>query len=102
MKKIILFIILLLGPSRVFSQQQVPLDEKHYLDSLQGVLQRRIADTLKADANFRLVEYWKVKDTVKSKAHLEQGKKLARKYPFYNALSLFYEGHYYERNANYP
>jgi len=95
MKKIILFIILLLGPSRVFSQQQVPLDEKHYLDSLQGVLQRRIADTLKADANFRLVEYWKVKDTVKSKAHLEQGKKLARKYPFYNALSLFYEGHYY-------
>jgi len=95
MKTIILSVILLLGPSRLFSQQQVPLDEKHYLDSLQGILQRRVADSLKADANFRLVEYWKVKDTVKSKAYLLEGKKLARKYPFYNALSLFYEGQYY-------
>ncbi|MCC8407824.1 histidine kinase [Mucilaginibacter sp. UR6-1] len=95
MKKIYLISICLLIAITAFSQQQIPLNEKHYLDSLESILRTKNPDSTKASANFSLVEYWKVKDTVKSKSYLLRGKQLAEKYPYYKALSLFYEGQYY-------
>lgn len=95
MKFILPFLLLQLGMLRLFSQQQVPLNEKHYLDSLQEVINKSVADTAKANACFSQVEYWKVKDSLKSKSYLQTGKKFAGKHPFYKALSLFYEGQYY-------
>jgi len=95
MKNICLLLLILFCTLRAFSQQQIPLNEKKYVDSLQQVLQTKNADSTKANASFLLVDYWKFKDTVKSKNYLMQGKKLAQKYPYFNALSLFYEGQYY-------
>ena len=79
----------------VFSQQQVPLDEKHHLDSLQQVLIQKSPDSAKASANFELVEYWKFKDTIKSGSYLHAARKLAGKDPYLNALSDFYLGQYH-------
>ncbi|MFD2287847.1 hypothetical protein GJU39_06725 [Pedobacter petrophilus] len=95
MKKIYLIPICLLMALRVFAQQQIPLNEKRHLDSLDKVLHTNNPDSAKASASFQLVEYWKFKDTVKSKIYLLQGKKLAAKYPYFSALSHFYEGQYY-------
>jgi two-component system NarL family sensor kinase len=95
MKNIYLLILSILCTSKIFSQQQIPLNEKKYVDSLENILQKNTSDSAKANANFLLVDYWKFKDTVKSKAYLISGKKLAQKYPYLNALSLFYEGQYY-------
>lgn len=79
----------------MFSQQQIPLNEKSYLDSLQAILKTTRPDTAKASASFSLVEYWKVKDTLKSREYLRSGKEFAKNDPYYTALSLFYEGQYY-------
>ncbi|MCX2431401.1 sensor histidine kinase [Pedobacter sp. GR22-10] len=95
MKKLSLFILCLLSVHYVFCQQQIPINEKHYLDSLQNILKTSGADSSKANANFLLVDYWKFKDTLKSKAYLLAGKKIAKKDPYSIAVSSFYEGEYY-------
>lgn len=95
MKKIFLFLLCYLGIHQAFCQQQIPLNEKKYLDSLQNILNTAAADSSKANANFLLVDYWKFKDTLKSKAYLLAGKKMVNKDAYYQALSYFYEGQYY-------
>lgn len=95
MRNFYLLLLFLFGAQNAFAQQQIPLNEKKYVDSLQQVLQNNTADSAKANASFLLVDYWKFKDTLKSKSYLLRGKKLAQKYPYFNALSLFYEGQYY-------
>ncbi len=95
MKKIYLILIYLLITLSTFAQQQIPLNEKRHLDSLEKVLRTNSPDSAKANANFSLVEYWKFKDTVKSKMYLLRGKQLAEKYPYFKALAIFYEGQYY-------
>lgn len=95
MTKSLLFFIGLLVSFKCAGQQQVPLNEKHYLDSLQQTLQRKIPDSSRANTNFQLVEYWKFKDTVKSKAYLEAGTVAAKNDRYLNALVLFYKGQYY-------
>jgi len=95
MKIIYLLLFSLIFVSEGFAQQQVPLNETHYVDSLENTLHKNIADSSKANASFLLVDYWKFKDTVKSKGYLLNGEKLAQKYPYFKALSLFYEGQYY-------
>lgn len=95
MKKIYLFLLSLLCTSGAFSQQQIPLNEKKYLDSLASVLKADHPDTARANASFLLVDYWKFKDTLQSKLYLQKGRMLARKDPYLNALSYFYEGEYF-------
>ncbi|RFZ90978.1 hypothetical protein D0C36_18710 [Mucilaginibacter conchicola] len=95
MKNICLFFFACLLSTTAFCQQQIPLNEKHYIDSLEKIINANKPDSSKANANFLLVDYWKFKDTVKSKSYLINGKKLAQKYPYYNALAIFYEGQYY-------
>ncbi|GGH03376.1 tetratricopeptide repeat-containing sensor histidine kinase [Pedobacter zeae] len=95
MTKTFLFLICILVSFKSAGQQQVPLNEKHYLDSLQHVLQKKIADSSRATTNFLLVEYWKFKDTLKSKAYLAAGTVAARNDRYLSALALFYKGQYY-------
>lgn len=90
-----LLLIILWCPLRFFSQQQIPLDEKPYVDSLQHVLASKAADSSKAGASFLLTDYWKFRDTVRSGSYLAAGKKLGDQYPYYKALSYFYEGQYH-------
>ncbi|WP_158798232.1 sensor histidine kinase [Pedobacter sp. L105] len=95
MKIIYLLLLSLLLHITAFPQQQIPLNERKYVDSLETILRKNIADSSKANADFLLVDYWKFKDTIKSKTYLLRGKKLAQHYPYYKALSFFYEGQYY-------
>ncbi|MDR6942922.1 sensor histidine kinase [Mucilaginibacter pocheonensis] len=95
MKKIYLIPVCLLITVYALAQQQIPLNEKQHVDSLENVLRSNGPDSAKANANFQLVEYWKFKDTVKSKTYLMRGKQLAAKYPYFRALAHFYEGQYY-------
>lgn len=95
MKFVILFLLLQFSLLGVFSQQQVPLNEKKFVDSLQNIIDNSGVDSAKATACFSLVEYWKVKDTSKSWSYLRKGKEFAAKHPYYKALVLFYEGQYY-------
>ena len=95
MKKINLIITFTLFIIKAFPQQQIPLNEKRHLDSLNHILRSNNPDSSKANANFQLVEYWKSKDTVRSKMYLLRGKQLASKYPYFKALAFFYEGQYY-------
>ncbi|MCJ8154649.1 sensor histidine kinase [Chryseobacterium sp. SSA4.19] len=94
MKHLLLFIFVWY-PLHLFAQQQIPLDENRYVDSLNHVLLSKKADSSKADASFLLTDYWKFKDTTKSGNYLAIGKKLGEKYSYYRALSYFYEGQYY-------
>jgi len=95
MTKSLLFLIGILLSFKCAGQQQVPLNEKHYLDSLQQTLQKKIPDSSRANTNFQLVEYWKFKDTLKSKAYLEAGTLAAKNDRYFSALALFYKGQYY-------
>jgi two-component system NarL family sensor kinase len=94
MKHLVVFIFLWY-PLNLFSQQQIPLDENQYVDSLYHILSSKEADSSKSNASFLLTDYWKFKDTAKSGTYLAMGKKLGEKFPYYNALSYFYEGQYY-------
>ncbi|MFW0718313.1 sensor histidine kinase [Pedobacter sp. N23S346] len=95
MKKLFLIPVLLLVCLFVAAQQQLPLNEDRYVDSLQNVINSNKHDSLRAEASFTLVYYWKVRDTVKSKTYLAKGRKLAGNSPYLKALTLFYEGQYY-------
>ncbi len=95
MKKLLLLPILMLVGQVATAQQLLPLDEEHYVDSLQHIIGSNKSDSLKAEASFTLVYYWKVRDTIKSKQYLATGKKLAGNSPYLKALSLFYDGQYY-------
>lgn len=74
---------------------QVPLDKKHYVDSLENALNGPVSDSVKARASFLLSDYWSYTDSLKAKQYLEQGRLLGKKYPYLLALSWFYEASYY-------
>jgi len=95
MTRFFLFLILILISFKSVGQQQVPLNEQHYLDSLQHILQKKTSDSSIACTNFLLVEYWKFKDTIKSKAYLMAGTAAAKNDKFLNAIALFSKGQYY-------
>lgn len=81
---------------RFQAQQLLPVNENTYTDSLVSVLNSRVSDSLKADANFLLVDFWRSKDTLKSKSYLQKGKLLSQKYPYLKASYFFYEGQYFQ------
>ena len=95
MKKLLLLPILLLVGLVAMAQQQLPLNEDRYLDSLQNIINSSKDDSLKAEASFTLVYYWKVRDTVKSQTYLSIGKRLVGNSAYLKASSIFYEGQYY-------
>lgn len=80
----------------ITGEAQTPsLDMKAYADSLQLVLQKEKNDSVKAVVNLQLINYWLYKDTLQARKHLEQGKKLSRKYPYLYGMSYYSEGLYY-------
>lgn len=77
------------------AQSILPLNEKTYTDSLVQVLQKAANDSVKARTHYLLADYWRLKDTVQSRAHLNQAHNLATRYPKLRALYPFYEGQFY-------
>jgi len=95
MKNILLAIFTFFSVMACYAQQQLPLNESHFLDSLENVLKSSKADSSKSNANYLLSYYWRGKDTLKSRAYLQNAHKLSTDYPYYSALFAFYEGQYY-------
>ncbi|TWR26757.1 sensor histidine kinase [Mucilaginibacter achroorhodeus] len=93
--KLRLICLLVFSVLNTSAQQQVPLNEKRHVDSLETLLRSARTDSSRAVASFMLVEYWKFKDTIKSKTFLMRGKQLAGSSPYLKALTYFYEGQYY-------
>jgi len=93
--KFLLFLFFL-NFSQSSAQQLLPVNEKTYTDSLIAVSKSKVADSLKADANYLLVDFWRAKDTVKSRLYLEEAKKHSQKYPYLKASYFFYEGQLYQ------
>ena len=73
---------------------QVPLNERFYLDSLARETRSAVTDSLKARANFQLSQFWAYKDSLKSKNHLEQGKKLAHRSSYLKIIAQYYEAYF--------
>lgn len=94
-KSLFVLAVVLSMLGRTSAQQILPMKEKTYIDSLAQILQSRESDSGKAIAGFLLSDYWRFKDTSKSKAYLLQGRQLANGYPYLKALYYFYEGQYY-------
>ena len=77
------------------AQEIVPVNEKTYTDSLNNVLRQTTSDSVKARVNYLLSDYWRAKDTVKSKAYLLKGHSLGNKYPLTKALYFYFVGQLY-------
>lgn len=96
-------VVLLFGKNPVAAQQVLPkVDEQTYLDSLKHLLLTSTSDSVKANTNFFLSDYWRFKDTTKSRQYLEDGKayiyrngKFDSQHPFLQGLYFFYEGQFY-------
>ncbi|WP_390455091.1 sensor histidine kinase [Chryseobacterium sp. Alg-005] len=94
--KLILFLFFLFF-FNLQAQQILPINEKPYLDSLQRIITKDLAS--KADAYLLLSDYWRSKDSLKSKMFLQNGKKLISKNdPLMKGKYLFYEGQYFSAN----
>lgn len=72
---------------------QVPLNERFYLDSLAKERHTAATDSIKARANFELSQFWAHKDSLRSGKYLEQGKKLAHRYPYLKIIAQYYEAY---------
>jgi len=76
------------------AQQLLPVDEKAYADSLTHQLTQVRTDSARANINFLLSDYWRSKDTLKSRTYLDRGHAQSAQTPYLAALYHFYEGQY--------
>lgn len=88
-------ILLFLLTLNAEAQQLLPVNQKTYADSLTKVSVSKVSDSLKANANYLLSDYWRVTDSLKSSYYLNLGKKLSKNHPYLQAVYFFYEGQYY-------
>ncbi|WP_419868405.1 tetratricopeptide repeat-containing sensor histidine kinase [Chryseobacterium sp. CT-SW4] len=98
--KNLITIILILTNYSFYAQRLIPLNEKHYIDSLQQVTRSNTDPILRANAHFILSGYYRNIDSVISKEHLQKGEVSGKKDPYTIAKYYYYEGLYYQdRNA---
>lgn len=90
-----ILIIFVLFSISLRAQQILPINEKPYLDSLQITIQKIMNPISKANAYLLLSDYWRSKDSLKSKSYLQNAKKLIGKNGLMNGKYLFYEGQYF-------
>ena len=90
----LLALCLLLGNTGI-SQQLLPMAEQAYTDSLNKAFQSAHTDSAKAQISFLLSDYWRSRDTAKSRSYLTRGENLAGDNRWLKALSTFYEGQFY-------
>ncbi|MBZ4188849.1 tetratricopeptide repeat-containing sensor histidine kinase [Niabella beijingensis] len=81
------------------SYAQYYLYSPQYIDSIRQLLSQPVSDSIKARASFQLATYFVSKDTLKAKAYIASGRKLAASSPFMiqvanatEAYYLFYTG----------
>lgn len=85
-----LAILLLTLLARAAFAQPV-VDERRHVDSLLQLQRQGASDSIRARASFLLSDFWSYSDTVKARAYLEEGKRLAEGNAYMEAESYFYE-----------
>lgn len=82
----IIFMAIALG-----SKAQLPLNGKHYADSIQLSLKKPASDSAKARSCFLLTDYFILsEDTVKARQYLQQGVKYSGDNKYLNAVSMVF------------
>ncbi len=82
----IMFMAIALG-----SKAQLPLNGKHYADSIQLSLKQPASDSVKARSCFLLTDYFILsEDTVKARQYLQQGVKYSGDNKYLNAVSMVF------------
>lgn len=87
--------LLLLAGLALSSNAQHPVDDRHYPDSLQGLLRSAQTDTAKANLLFLLTDYWSARDTATALQYARQSLPLCGHDNFYLGLYHFYLGGVY-------
>ena len=93
--KIILLTIFMFRVNFSYAQQIIPLNEKEYLDSLNSVVISKDPILEKVKASYKLADFWRSRDTLKSREYLDQGKKWGQGDSIGESLYHFYEGQHY-------
>jgi two-component system NarL family sensor kinase len=87
-RNVVLFLMLLCAA--LWSKGQSPLNERHFLDSLENILRTGKSDSISARANLDLSKYWALKDSLKSTTYLLHGKQLVKNSPYLQILYHYY------------
>ncbi len=94
MSRIILFVTFCLFTVVIANAQStaLPMNEQQFSDSLQKIVDGKQNDSIKANANYLLCNFWYRKDSIRAAAYLEQGKRLSKGNEFQQAIYFFYLG----------
>ncbi|SHE73713.1 tetratricopeptide repeat-containing sensor histidine kinase [Pedobacter caeni] len=84
------YTLLLLGILITGLKAQQPAKKISLVDSLKGMLEQKIPDSLRARTNFNLAEQLLYADTLQSNNYLEQGRKLIKKNAYLQAIYYYY------------
>ncbi|MET0571352.1 MAG: histidine kinase, partial [Pedobacter agri] len=90
-----IFLLLFLGIAASSYAQLRQADQK-YTDSLNRVLTGKGTDSLKAEAGFRLTDFWAETDSIKAIATLNKARSFAARFPLLMARSYWYESLIYQ------
>ncbi len=88
-------VLLLLLCLSLSARAQMAPNEKAYADSLLNLIQHNSSDSVNARLHYLLSDYWRTKDTLRSRQYLDEGRRLAARYPLLTVLGDFYEGWLY-------
>ncbi len=95
MRNYIIFLALLIFYSLNSRAQLQPAD-KQYSDSLSRILNGSFRDSLKAEAGFKLTDFWVDHDSTKAVLYLNKARTWSKKYPLLFARSYWYESLIYQ------
>lgn len=84
------YLLTILGILATGTRAQQPAKRISLVDSLKGMLQQKISDSLRARTNFNLSEQLLYADSLQSTIYLEQGRKLIKKNEYLQAIYYYY------------
>jgi len=95
MRNYIIFLALLIFYSLI-SQAQLQPANLQYTDSLNRIINGSFRDSLKAEAGFKLTDFWVDHDSAKAVLYLKKARTWSKKYPLLLARSYWYESLIYQ------
>jgi two-component system NarL family sensor kinase len=84
------YLLIVLGILATGIKAQQPAKRVSLVDSLKGMLQQKLSDSLRARTNFSLSEQLLYADSLQSTIYLEQGRRLIKKNEYLQAIYYYY------------
>ncbi|WP_316798681.1 sensor histidine kinase [Pedobacter frigidisoli] len=97
MRNYIIFLLLLIFYHST-SHAQLRETDRKFTDSLTRLITGNASDSLKAEAAFRLTDFWAETDSSKAICSLNKGRSFAARFPLLVARSYWYESQIYQEN----